>query len=242
MNELPTVTVATDGAALNNPHGPAGWGWFVNENCWAAGGFKKASNQAAEMFAVIAALRAVPRGYPVVVRTDSQFVINVATKWMRGWKKPDGTWAKADGSEPANLKLVKALDAALAGRKTQFVWVKGHSGDNMNEIADRICSAAANAVKNDQPVVSGPGWTGDSSSPKIALKGTRPEGQPAKKPASRPAAPVERVRLSGGEGANARVRRVTATTPSSPDRGKPVMCPSCDRPMNPITFECGCSG
>lgn len=60
---MSVIVAATDGTALCNPLGPAGWAWYVSETCWAAGGFRQASNQVAELFAVLACLRSVPREY-----------------------------------------------------------------------------------------------------------------------------------------------------------------------------------
>lgn len=244
------VVAATDGSAINNPYGPAGWAWFVAEDCWAAGGFTKASNQVAELFAVLALLRAVPRDHPLLVRTDSQFTVNVATKWIRGWKAKG--WKKADGEPPANLALVQDLDRALTGRTVRFEWVRGHNGDPMNELADRICTAASAAIGKGERVLAGPGWTGFKADPVIPrVAGARPvwaaaapvaTGRPAARPTSAAAPVPGRSPQQDGWGANARVRRVTAAMPSSPDRGKPVLCPACEKPMNPMTGEClGCS-
>lgn len=252
------IVAATDGSAINNPHGPAGWAWFVSEGCWAAGGFQKASNQVAEMFAVVALLRAIPREHPVLVRSDSQFTINLCTKWLRGWKRPDGTWRKSDGPEPANLDLVRDLDRALSSRDVAFEWVRGHSGDPMNEIADRICSAASGAVHRGETVLSGPGWTGvpvDLVIPKVGpdrRKSAAPSNRASAKPPARAATQAARPpRLVGeridparlqseGWGANATIRRVTATPPRSPERPKMEICKSCDGAINPLTFHCRC--
>lgn len=250
MNSL--VVAATDGSAINNPHGPAGWAWFVSENCWAAGGFNKASNQVAELFAVLALLRAVPREYDLLVRTDSQFTINALTKWIRGWKRND--WRKADGTPVANLSLIQDLDRALAGRRVEFEWVRGHSGDPMNEVADRICSAASSAVQRGEELLRGPGWTGFSEAPVIPRVGRRPAPRTAQSTqggSSSPRRPSGPAKLVGariteadlkaqGYGANASIKRVTAQTPSSPARQKFEICGSCDGPIHPLTLNCRC--
>lgn len=242
------VVAATDGSAINNPHGAAGWAWFVSDDCWAAGGFQQASNQVAELFAVLALLRSVPREHPLLVRTDSQFTINVLTKWIRGWKKPDGAWRKSDGTVPANLDLIKDLDRAVSGRDVKFEWVRGHTGDPMNEIADRICSAASSAIHRGATVLTGPGWTGVKTAPVIPAVGPGRRSAPAVKGPSvapRPARVVgERITAADvaaqGYGANARVRRVSAVTPSSPERAKFEICKSCDGPIHPLTLVCRC--
>ena len=263
----PPVIAATDGSAINNPYGPAGWAWFIGEQSWAAGGFQQASNQVAEMFAVLALLRAVPKEYPLLVRTDSQFVINVCVKWMRGWKSRG--WTKADGKPVANLQLVQDIDRALSGRKVQFQWVRGHDGDAMNEIADKLCTAASGAIRDSKPVVSGPGWTGYQAAPVIPLvKGARAATLPANgRPPTpvRDANPVRRTsgliqpseagrkpvlvgeRISAadvrnqGYGSNARVVRVSADAANGrPAPPKMDICGSCDGPIHPTTFHCRC--
>lgn len=254
-----TVIVATDGSAINNPKGPAGWAWFVDESNWGAGAFSQASNQVAEIFAVLAALRAIPSEYAVLVRSDSQFTINVATKWMRGWKAKG--WRKADGNPPENLSLVKELDVALAGRDVRFEWVRGHSGDRMNEIADRICGAAARATKDGKPVTRGPGWTSYTAPSASALAPVAGQGRPAVKAAARPAAKApgrratpsagRRAVLRGRDGSKTVLERVPSwdeddSAPRYSPRAKAApsatkWCPSCDGPINPITAECRCS-
>lgn len=242
MNNL--VVAATDGSAINNPHGPAGWAWFVSQECWAAGGFTQASNQVAELFAILALLRAVPREHDLLVRTDSQFAINVLTKWMPGWKK--NGWRKADGKPVANLPLVQDLDRAMSGRRVKFEWVRGHSGDPMNEIADKICGAVSDALRKgrEDKIVRGPGWTGFEAEP--VIPGARPAGMFKRLPhePNTPSRVVgERITQKDlqerGYGANARVVRVAA---SAPRVTKPVMdmCKSCERPINPLTLHCGC--
>lgn len=151
------VVAATDGSAIDNPRGPAGWAWYVSGQCWAAGGFPRASNQVAEMFAVLALLRAVPRPHPLLIRTDSQFVVNSLSRWLPDWKR--NGWRKRDGQPPANLALLRELDVALTGRSVRFTWVRGHCGDPMNEHADRLCTAASAAIRRGGPVNRGPGWS-----------------------------------------------------------------------------------
>lgn len=238
------VVAATDGSAINNPHGPAGWAWFVSENCWAAGGFTQASNQVAELFAVLALLRAVPREYELLVRTDSQFTINVMTKWMPGWKR--NGWKKADGQPVANLNLIQDLDRAITGRRVRFEWVRGHSGDPMNEIADRICGAASDAIRRgrDDQIARGPGWTGYTATPVIPAVGAKPvQRKELPKPHREARLVGERITQEDirkqGYGANAKVVRVAVNQPK-PVRQKFDICPSCDGPIHPLTLHCRC--
>ena len=111
-----TITAAADGSALGNP-GPAGWGWYVNDDCWRAGGWPHGTNNQGELMAVLDLFRATAHvpNEDLRVLCDSQYVINSITKWMPGWKRKG--WRKADGKPVLNVELLKELDRELAGRK-----------------------------------------------------------------------------------------------------------------------------
>lgn len=152
-----TTVVAVDGSALGNP-GPAGWAWYVDENCWAAGGWPNSSNNRGELTALLELLKATaPTNEELHVLADSQYVINSVTKWMSGWKKRG--WRKSDKSPVLNADLMQAIDEAITGRKVSFEWVRGHSGHPLNEAADDKARAAATAYQRHSSVDSGPGWT-----------------------------------------------------------------------------------
>ena len=152
-----TTVVAVDGSALGNP-GPAGWAWYVDENCWAAGGWPSSSNNRGELTALLELLKATaPTNEELHVLADSQYVINSVTKWMSGWKKRG--WRKSDKSPVLNADLMQAIDEAISGRKVSFEWVRGHSGHPLNEAADDKARAAATAYQRHGSVESGPGWT-----------------------------------------------------------------------------------
>ena len=160
-----TITAAADGSALGNP-GPAGWAWYVNDDCWSAGGWKHATNNQGELKAVLELFRATAhRDDDLHVLCDSQYVINAVTKWMPGWKKKG--WRKADGQPVMNLELLQELDAAIAGRKYRFEWVKGHIGHPLNEAADTRARGAAEAFQRGAAPDQGPGFPGALSSPAL---------------------------------------------------------------------------
>lgn len=155
-----TIVAAADGSALGNP-GPAGWAWYVDDSCWAAGGWPHGTNNQGELMAVVDLLdqtaAAGLAGEPLKVLCDSQYVINTVTKWIPGWKRKG--WRKADGSPVLNLELVKRLDELVTGREVVFEWVKGHAGHAMNEAADVRARAVATAFQKRAPIPTGPGWT-----------------------------------------------------------------------------------
>ncbi|GAA1503434.1 ribonuclease HI [Agromyces terreus] len=151
------ITAAADGSALGNP-GPAGWAWYVDDDRWAAGGWKHATNNQGELRAVLELFRATAHlDEELLVLCDSQYVINCITKWMQGWKRKG--WRKADGKPVLNVELLKELDAELAGRRYRFEWVKGHVGHPMNEAADIRARSVAEAYRSGGAVPSGPGWS-----------------------------------------------------------------------------------
>jgi ribonuclease HI len=154
-----TITAAADGSALGNP-GPAGWAWYVNDDCWRAGGWPHGTNNQGELMAVLDLFRAtahIPEE-DLRILCDSQYVINSVTKWMPGWKRKG--WRKADGKPVLNVDILKEIDRELAGRKYTFEWVKGHAGHDLNEAADERARAAAVAYQQGVAARSGPGFPG----------------------------------------------------------------------------------
>jgi ribonuclease HI len=162
-----TITAAADGSALGNP-GPAGWAWYVNDDCWAAGGWPHATNNQGELMAVLDLFHATAHvDDDLHILCDSQYVINCITQWMPGWKRKG--WRKGDGKPVMNLDLLKQLDAAIVGRRYRFEWVKGHVGHELNEAADVRARAAAEAYQREAPVPSGPGFPGGTHGGSVAL-------------------------------------------------------------------------
>lgn len=167
------LIAAADGSSLRNP-GPAGWAWYIDDDCWAAGGWPSGTNNKAELQAVLDLLEqtAPVAGQPLKVLCDSQYVINALTKWLPGWKRKG--WKKADGQPVLNQDLLKALDRALAGREISFEWVKGHAGHAMNEAADARARAVATAYQNGTPIDRGPGFAGAAASQPAGAAGGAP--------------------------------------------------------------------
>ena len=148
--------MAADGSALGNP-GPAGWAWYVDENCWAAGGWSESTNNRGELMAVVEFLERTAGITNLTIHflCDSQYVINSVTKWMPGWKRRG--WRKADGKAVLNDDLMKRLDQGLAGRAVDFHWVKGHAGHTLNEKVDQLARGAATAYQQGLSPRTGPG-------------------------------------------------------------------------------------
>ena len=103
-----TIIAAADGSALGNP-GPAGWAWYVDDTCWAAGGWAHGTNNKGELTAVLDLLQQTAHlDDDLLVYCDSTYVINSVTKWMHGWKQRG--WKKRDGQLVLNVEIMQALD------------------------------------------------------------------------------------------------------------------------------------
>ena len=164
-----TITAAADGSSLGNP-GPAGWAWYVDEDTWDAGGWPQGTNNLGELTAILRLLQATAEtGEELHILADSQYAINVVSKWRLGWKKRG--WTKADKKPIKNLELIQEIDRAMEGRRVTFEWVKGHAGHRMNERADDLARGCAEAYQAGRTPEPGPGFGGGSS------RGATPAGQ-----------------------------------------------------------------
>jgi ribonuclease HI len=135
------TVVYTDGSCLGNP-GRGGWAWAVDGGRWDSGGETHTTNQRMEVTAVLEALRSLPG--PLHVISDSTYVVNCfRQQWWVGWKRRG--WRNTQGKPVANQDLWKELlTLALdSSRPVTFEWVKGHSGDPMNDRVDQLATEAA---------------------------------------------------------------------------------------------------
>lgn len=159
-----TITAAVDGSSLGNP-GPAGWAWVVSEDCWDAGGWPSGTNNLGELNAVLELLKATAQAglanEELHILADSQYAINVISKWSPGWKKRG--WVKADKKPIKNLELIQEIDRAMQGRTVTFEWVKGHAGHPLNERADDAARSCAEAYRDGRDIPTGPGFVSTES-------------------------------------------------------------------------------
>ncbi len=125
----------SDGGCVSNPGGRGGYGVVIinaerNTEREYSGGFVSTTNNRMEIFGAIEALRHIPEGSRVLLRTDSAYVVNTMTKnWNRG----------------ANNDLWERLDEERAKRNVDFEWVKAHAGDRYNERCDGLATEAYNS-------------------------------------------------------------------------------------------------
>ncbi|MFD1611012.1 ribonuclease HI [Sphingomonas tabacisoli] len=147
MNELPLVEIATDGACKGNP-GPGGWGAvlrFGDRERDMSGGEPLTTNNRMELTAAIEALNALKRPCRVQLSTDSRYVMDGLTRWLKGWQR--NGWKTSDKKPVKNADLWQALIDAAAPHRIEWTWVKGHAGHPDNERADKLASDAARAQR-----------------------------------------------------------------------------------------------
>ena len=140
------VAIYTDGACSGNP-GPGGWAWAAEDGRRASGGDPTTTNQRMELQAVLEALMAVPG--PMVVYSDSTYVVNCFNdRWFEGWLKRD--WKNTQRKPVANRDIWEPLIEEFLKRESElrFVWVKGHSGDQMNDLVDAMAVAESTKLRD----------------------------------------------------------------------------------------------
>jgi len=136
------LTIYTDGSCLGNP-GPGGWAWAIPEGAFAAGAEPTTTNQRMEVLAVIEALRANDAPEIAIV-SDSTYVVKCfQDAWWAGWQRRG--WKNSQGKPVANRDLWEELfELALDDARTiSWHWVKGHSGDQWNDVVDVLANDAA---------------------------------------------------------------------------------------------------
>ncbi|CAG0910883.1 unnamed protein product [Cyprideis torosa] len=140
---MSVIEVFTDGACRGNP-GPGGWGALLRFNGTErelSGAEPQTTNNRMELTAAIEALRALKSDrHPVVLTTDSRYVMDGVTKWIVDWKKRG--WKTAAKKSVKNQDLWQALDAATEPLQIEWRWVKGHSGHAENERVDQLANEA----------------------------------------------------------------------------------------------------
>ena len=141
MNE---VTIYTDGACSGNP-GKGGWGAiliYAKEKKYMSGSKQLTTNNQMELIATIEALKAILKPSNIALYTDSLYVKNGITSWIYNWKK--NGWKTANKKPVANKDLWIELEKYVDFHSVSWFWVKGHSGDHYNEIADELAVKAMN--------------------------------------------------------------------------------------------------
>lgn len=141
MNQLPRVTIYTDGACSGNP-GPGGWAALLRYDGHEkvlSGGEPETTNNRMELTAALQALQTLKRSCQIDFHTDSQYLRKGITEWLPGWRARN--WRRKGGSL-ANQDLWQELDTVIKKHHITWHWVRAHAGEPYNERVDRLARKA----------------------------------------------------------------------------------------------------
>ena len=135
--------IYTDGACSGNP-GPGGWGAVIldqdDKQKNISGSEKNTTNNRMELLAAIMSLKKIKNNSEVVIFTDSTYVKNGITEWMKNWKK--NGWKNSSKKPVKNKDLWEKLDKLCETNSVSWKWVKGHSTNEFNNLADELATKA----------------------------------------------------------------------------------------------------
>ena len=135
--------IYTDGACSGNP-GPGGWGAVIldqdDKQKNISGSEKNTTNNRMELLAAIMSLKKIKANSKVVIFTDSTYVKNGITEWMKNWKK--NGWKNSSKKPVKNKDLWEKLDKLCEANSVSWKWVKGHSTNEFNNLADELATKA----------------------------------------------------------------------------------------------------
>ena len=135
--------IYTDGACSGNP-GPGGWGAVIldqdDKQKNISGSEKNTTNNRMELLAAIMSLKKIKTNSEVVIFTDSTYVKNGITEWMKNWKK--NGWKNSSKKPVKNKDLWEKLDKLCEANSVSWKWVKGHSTNELNNLADELATKA----------------------------------------------------------------------------------------------------
>ena len=142
------VTIYTDGACSGNP-GPGGWAAIIiadDKSDRITGGEPHTTNNRMELTAALEALKALDESSNVTLHTDSAYLSNAFNQgWLDSWQEND--WQTASNDDVKNKQLWQALLAATERHDVDWVWVKGHADNELNNMADELAVAAMEQYK-----------------------------------------------------------------------------------------------
>ena len=140
------VEIHTDGGCQPNP-GTGGWAAILlyrDSRREISGAEPNTTNNRMELTAAVRALEALKRPCDVVMHTDSEYLKNGVTSWMKSWKR--NGWKRKEGALK-NIDLWQQLDELLSHHHIEWRWVRGHSGHELNERCDELANLAIAALK-----------------------------------------------------------------------------------------------
>jgi ribonuclease HI len=140
------TVVHADGACSGNP-GPGGWAWAVPRGRYVSGAAEQTTNQRMEITAVLEAVRALDG--PLEVVSNSTYVIKCfRDQWWEAWLQHN--WRNRQRKPVANRDLWEPLIEIVRHRDIRFRWVRGHSGDPMNDLVDQLAVTACRTQQGQQ--------------------------------------------------------------------------------------------
>ena len=137
------IKVYTDGSCLENP-GKGGWAAIIINDSGRIeikGSKENTTNNQMELTAPIMALKKIPQGSKVQIFTDSKYVKSGITEWIYNWKK--NGWKTADKKEVKNKNLWTKLDDLSNAFDIEWIWVKAHSNNELNNEVDLLARSSA---------------------------------------------------------------------------------------------------
>ena len=140
------IKIYTDGSCIGNP-GPGGWAAVIlNEKNkkLISGNKNNVTNNQMELLATIKALNCFKNKESFIIFTDSTYVKNGITKWIKNWQK--NNWKTANKSSVKNQVLWKKLDQLVKFHNVKWEWIKGHSTNTYNNLADELAKNAAKKI------------------------------------------------------------------------------------------------
>lgn len=147
------VVVHTDGGCRGNP-GPGGWGAVLvygKHRKELSGGVPATTNNRMELEAAIGALSSLREPCVVEFYTDSKYVQNGISEWLKGWKF--NGWRTKAKQPVKNADLWRTLDALAARHRITWRWLKGHAGHAENERCDVLANMAMDQIQKEYTAV-----------------------------------------------------------------------------------------
>ena len=142
-----TLTIYTDGSCIGNP-GPGGWAAILihdQNELQISGAEAHTTNNRMEIQAAIEALKIVPQHIHVHIYTDSNYLKDGITSWIKKWKL--NGWITTDRKPVKNVDLWQMLDQLVLNHKVEWFWVKAHNNHPLNERADALAKSAIITLK-----------------------------------------------------------------------------------------------
>ena len=169
----PLLEIFTDGACRGNP-GPGGWAALIRvgstENV-VSGAEPATTNNRMEVMAAIEALRSIAHPSRIRLTTDSEYLRQGITNWMKRWKL--NGWRTAAKQPVKNKDLWMVLDSLVGAHQIEWCWVKGHSGHAENELVDAAANLAIDAL------LAGRSAAGSRSTVRSSSTLKRPDSNPS---------------------------------------------------------------